>query len=82
MRGKVKTMNMNTPMDYKKMRLLGIILLIVGAVSIFSPIDAIPDMVPYVGWADDCLACVGGIGGLITLIISEVRLHKLSEVVQ
>lgn len=66
--------NMN--MDVRKLRIAGIILLAVGAISLLSPIDAIPDMIPYVGWADDALAAVGGVGGLVALIIAGVRSSK------
>jgi uncharacterized membrane protein YkvA (DUF1232 family) len=48
--------------------------IIVGALGYFiSPIDAVPDFIPFVGFADDLAVLVGAIATVGTCISSEHR---------
>ena len=52
------------------------IAIIVGAiVYVVSPIDAIPDFIPFFGWVDD-IAIVGYAMKKLTEVIAEYRVYK------
>ena len=52
------------------------IAIIVGAiVYVVSPIDAIPDFIPFLGWVDD-IAIVGYAMKKLTEVITEYRVYK------
>ena len=49
----------------------GLLMVLLG-ISVVSPIDAIPDVIPVIGQADDVLAIVGAIGaGIVSAIAAR-----------
>jgi len=53
---------------------------IIGAIIyVVSPIDAMPDLIPIVGWLDDAGVVAAAIGGLGTVISSYLEYKKEKE---
>ena len=53
-----------------------IIFMVILAVLVISPIDALPDVIPVVGWVDD-VAYVAGILGTIVGMLKGKRAQEL-----
>jgi hypothetical protein len=53
---------------------------IIGAIIyVVSPIDAMPDLIPIVGWLDDGAVVTAAIGALETVIASYLEYKKEKE---
>ena len=53
-----------------------IVLMIILAVLVLSPIDALPDVIPVVGWVDD-VAYVAGILGTVVGMLKGKRTQEI-----
>lgn len=54
--------------DKKSSMAWKIVLMIVLAVLVLSPIDALPDVIPVVGWVDDVAYVAGILGSAVSML--------------
>jgi uncharacterized membrane protein YkvA (DUF1232 family) len=50
-------------------------LLLLAVAYVISPIDAIPDVIPVIGWLDD----IGVLGLAATMLINDARMFALAR---
>jgi uncharacterized membrane protein YkvA (DUF1232 family) len=51
------------------------VLLLLAVLYVVSPIDAIPDVIPVIGWLDD----IGVLGLAATMLINDARTFALAR---
>ena len=51
------------------------VLLVLAVLYVISPIDAIPDVIPVIGWLDD----IGVLGLAATMLINDARTFALAR---
>ncbi len=54
-----------------------LIIIVISALYVISPIDAVPDVAPFVGWLDDVV--VGAIGALTAIAAVTGKLRRARE---
>ncbi len=56
-----------------------LIVIVIAAIYVISPVDAIPEFAPVVGWVDDAL--VGGVGAAtaVSALLSYFRRKSTEE---
>ncbi len=54
-----------------------LIIIVISALYVLSPIDAVPDVAPFIGWLDDVV--VGSIGALTAIAAVTGKLRRAKE---
>ena len=64
--------------DYKQVPWRTIAVLVGALAYVVSPLDLIPDVMPVIGWADDCLALAGALA-FAKMDLDEYKAWKASR---
>lgn len=64
--------------DYKQVPWRTIAVLVGALAYVVSPLDLIPDVIPVIGWSDDCLALAGALA-FAKMDLDEYKAWKASR---